>query len=59
MTEKKRGLKKEGQRLKEACEKNRSNYAVSNNYVHSDDQSIKNMISQGKDFQKEKFETWG
>ena len=34
-------------------------YAVSNNYAHEVDQSIKNMISQGKHFQKEQFETWG
>ena len=54
-----RKKKQKRERLKKHVKGAGSTYAVSNNYSHSDDQSIKNMISQGKYFQKENFETWG
>ena len=34
-------------------------YAVSKSYAHSDDQSIKNKIIQGKHIQMKQFGTWG
>ena len=50
---------KKRERLKKHVKETGSTYAVSTSYAHSDDQSIKNMISQGKHFQKEQIETWG
>ena len=47
--------KKIRERLKKNVKETGPTSAVSNNYAHSDDQSIKNMNIQGKHFQKEKF----
>ena len=71
LTAKKRGLKKKekkkeerrkrrkGERVKKHVKETGPNCAVFNHYVHSDDQSFKIMISQGKHFRNEQFGTWG